>query len=226
MVTKYIRGVKRQRPPGVRLKTVWDPAPILVKLRNWGPIQSLTFDGLSRRTMLLFLLATGQRLQALYQMRRSDLDWDEVTLRIVYTTRLKTNDPIMSPLRLNFRKHEVEELCVFSHLKAYTEDTRSARASPHVFATCKTPGRRASSATISRMVKSTLTMLGISTDYTAYTARHASTSAAARMSVPLSTIMASAGWSRESTFTRFYDRPLHVPTPEVVTDFIPHIMGE
>ena len=36
----------------------------------------------------------------------------------------------------------------------------------------------------------------------------ASTSKAKEEGAPLSTIMQAAGWSRQSTFTKFYDKPL------------------
>ena len=225
LMTKFVRGTKRKRPPGGKIKTIWDPAPVLGTLKAWGNIPSLSFERLTRRTMVLFLLATGQRLQALHKLLRGDCQWGEGTLKVTYSTKLKSNDPIANPLILNFLKHQEEELCIYSHLKAYETDPRSLKAAPYMFATVKQPGLRASAATISRMVKSTLTMTGVDEQFTAYTARHASTSAADRMNVPLGTILAAAGWANESTFARFYKRPVHVDQVEIETDFIPHIVG-
>ena len=224
-MTKFVRGTKRKRPPGGKLKTIWDPAPVLDHLKAWGDIPSLTFDALTRRTIVLFLLATGQRLQALYLMLRKDLTWGEDRVTIAYSSRFKSNDPVTNPLILNFVRHEEEELCIYSHLKAYIADPRSAMAQPYVVSTIKQPAHRASATTISKLVKSTLIMTGVGEEFTAYTARHASTSAAARANIPVSTILASAGWAAESTFARFYQRPLQVVETIINTDFIPHIVG-
>ena len=38
--------------------------------------------------------------------------------------------------------------------------------------------------------------------------RSASTNAAISMNVPIDTVMKTAGWSRESTFSKYYKKPL------------------
>ena len=225
LICKYMKGVRREKPPQTRLDDVWDPIPVLHYLQGWGPIANLDLDRLSKRTMVLFLLATGQRLQALHLMLRPDMVWTEDTVRIRYTQRLKSNDPIDKPLLLRFDKRENENLCVFSHLKAYTEDKRTQPAAPFVFATIKVPTHRAKSDTLSNYVKQTLRLAGVHEQYTPYSIRHASTSAAARMNIPIGEILKSAGWSRESTFARFYNRPLHAPAGALAeTDFIPTLL--
>ena len=226
LIVKFVKGTKRKRPPGGKIKSIWDPVPVLNHLRAWGDIQSLSYDRLTQRTLLLFLLATGQRLQALFLMLRKDMAWGENCLTITYSTRMKSNDPSTNPLVLNFTKHVDEELCIYSHLKVYVADPRSFKAEPYVVSTIRQPSHRASANTISKIVRNTLTILGVAEEYTAYSARHASTSAAARANIPIPTILASAGWAAESTFAAFYQRPLHTDTPDVVnTDFIPHIVG-
>ena len=174
--------------------------------------------------MLLFLLATGQRLQALHLMKRSDIQWEDTFLRIQYTDRLKTNDPVDNPLRLMFSQHEELSLCIFSHLKAYLAREETQTAAPYVFSTVKLPTVRASAATISRQVKTAVRQVGVGEEYTAYSSRHATTSAAARNNVPLNTILQSAGWTRETTFSRFYNKPLVTPPCMEETNFIPSLL--
>jgi integrase len=174
--------------------------------------------------MLLFLLATGQRLQALHLLKREDIHWEDTCLRIQYTEKLKTNDPNVNPLKFMFEQHEELSLCIYSHLKAYLAREETLPAAPYVFSTVKLPTVRASSATISRQVKATLRQAGVGEDFTAYSARHATTSAAARNNVPLNTILQSAGWTRETTFSRFYNRPLVTPPCMEETNFIPRLL--
>ena len=47
--------------------------------------------------------------------------------------------------------------------------------------------------------------------FTPYSTRAAATSTAARASVPIQTILKTAGWSRESTFAKYYKKPLSNP---------------
>ena len=224
VIARFIKGTRRLRPPGGKVTHVWNPLTVLHHLQGWGPTAKLSLQQLTRRTMVLFLLATGQRLQALHLMKRSDLQWEENTLKIKYSDRLKTNDPVDSPLVLLFKRHTEQDLCVFAHIEAYLANINTAPAAPYVFSTVKLPTSRASSATISRQVKATLTSAGIEENFTAYTARHASTSAASRANIPLNTILQSASWSRESTFSRFYNRPLLESPPMEETNFIPSLL--
>ena len=224
IIARLLKGTRRLRPPKGKVKHVWDPVPVLHHLQAWGPIPGLTLEQLTRRTMLLFLLATGQRLQALHLMRREDIQWEDTLLRIQYTERLKTNDPTDNPLRFMFTQHEEQSLCIYSHLKAYVAREETLPAAPYVFSTVKLPTVRASSTTISRQVKTALREAGVGEEYTAYSARHASTSAAARNNVPLNTILQSAGWTRETTFSRFYNRPLVTPPTMEETNFIPRLL--
>ncbi len=50
--------------------------------------------------------------------------------------------------------------------------------------------------------------------FSAHSARHASNSAAKRLGVNMEVILKTAHWSAESTFARFYDRPLLDSGPE------------
>ena len=225
-IARYVKGTRRQRPPGTKETYVWDPIPVLRYIQDWGPIAGLTPEQMLRRTLVLFLLATGQRLQALHLMKRIDCQWEEDSLKIKYSERLKTNDPKSNPLILMFYKHEIEELCVFTHIKSYLAVAGNTSAAPYVFATVKAPARRATQATIARHVKKTLHLAGVGGNFNAYSARHASTSAAARSRVPVDSILKSAGWSRETTFSRFYKRPLRVTPILEETNFIPNILGD
>ena len=223
-IARLIKGTRRLRPPKSKIQHVWDPVPVLHHLQAWGPIQGLDLEQLTRRTMLLFLLGSGQRLQALHLMKRADIQWEDTFLRIQYTERLKTNDPTDNPLRLMFSQHEDLSLCVYSHLKAYLAREETQSAAPYVFSTVKIPTVRASPATISRQVKTALRKAGVGENFTAYSARSATTSAAARNNVPLNTILQLAGWTTETTFSRFYNRPLVTPPNLEETNFIPSLL--
>ena len=63
--------------------------------------------------------------------------------------------------------------------------------------------------TISRWIKQTMKVAGINTTvFKAHSTRGAATSAAKASNVPVQVIMNAAGWRTDSTFARFYDRPV------------------
>ena len=69
------------------------------------------------------------------------------------------------------------------------------------------PHQAVSPDTVSRWIKTTLVAAGIDTSkYSAHSTRSASTSAAKEHSNSITTIMKSAGWSQESTFSKFYSK--------------------
>lgn len=72
------------------------------------------------------------------------------------------------------------------------------------------PFKAVSKSSIARWVKTVLTDAGISMAiFTPHSTRAASTSQANRSSVPLDTIMKTAGWSQTSTFAVYYNKPPH-----------------
>ena len=219
LITRFLKGVSNLRPSRPRYTQTWDPSGVLLFLKAWGPTDELPLDKLTKRLLLTFLLATGQRLQALHHLKAEDISWGPEECTIVYTTKLKTNDPQKNPLQLHFRKYSDSALCIYSHLLQYLPKTAAAR--PYVIGTIRAPHTRASPDT-SVSVRETLTDAGVDTKaFTAYACRHASMSAASRGNVPTSLIMQSAGW-RSTTFSRFYDRPVQ---PSSETNFIPQILS-
>ena len=71
------------------------------------------------------------------------------------------------------------------------------------------PFKRVSRDTISRWVKLVLTDCGIDTSrFKPHSTRAASTSAASNASVSLEDILHTTGWSSESTFAKFYNKPI------------------
>ena len=63
--------------------------------------------------------------------------------------------------------------------------------------------------TISRWLKQVLDYAGVDTHvFKSHSTRAASTSAAKAQDVPLDQILEAAGWSKEATFSKFYDKPV------------------
>ena len=105
-------------------------------------------------------------------------------------------------------------LCFVKYLKRYEKVTERFRNnsnynSNRLFLSYIKPHRPVSSSTIARWVKSVLTLSGIDTEsFSAHSTRAAASSAAARARVTLKDIMNAADWTNESTFKKFYHKPV------------------
>ena len=71
------------------------------------------------------------------------------------------------------------------------------------------PYKPVSRDTVTRWVRSVMSLAGIDTStYSAHSTRAASVSAASRASVKLQDILDTAGWSSAYCFAKFYDKPI------------------
>ena len=82
-----------------------------------------------------------------------------------------------------------------------------------LFICLRKPQKEVSGSTIGRWVKNYLSLAGVNShNFSAHSTRGAAASKAASLGVPIDSILATASWSSQSTFARFYHRPLDAPT--------------
>jgi len=133
-------------------------------------------------------------------------------VEIMIPDRIKTSRPgnFQPLLTLPFLPDR-PKICVATTVLAYISRTKDIRAKEkRFFVTVKRPHRSASSQTLARWIKSCLSQAGIDTKlFSAYSTKHATTSAAVLKGVDIDTIRQTAGWSKKSNvFARFYNRPV------------------
>ena len=95
-------------------------------------------------------------------------------------------------------------------LKQYVKLTEPIRAGHDpLWLSYSKPFKPVSRDTVSRWIKNVLEKAGVNTKvFSAHSTRAAATSAARSNNVSINTIMDAAGWSRESTSRKFYDKPV------------------
>ena len=123
---------------------------------------------------------------------------------------LKTSRPGDHLSELVFVAYPTDRrLCVVTSIVCYLERTCAFRGPfTGFFLTTKPPIRVASRDTLRRWTKDIMRSAGIDLNiFSPHSTRSASTSKAA-LKLPLATIISTVGWSRESTFTKFYKRPI------------------
>lgn len=211
-VKRFCKGVSILKPSKPKYALTWDPDPVVAYLKTLTPHSSLDIKILTRKLATLMTLATASRVQNLALIKRANIILTNPVI-IKIPDRIKTSGINRTQPSMVF--HVFEEcpaLCIASLLRIYIEKTKLLVPSDSdtLFITFGKHPRAASAQTISRWIRQTLAAGGIDTSiFTAHSVRHAATSSAMRLNVPLDEIHRSAGWSKNSsTFAKFYNRPL------------------
>ena len=125
------------------------------------------------------------------------------------TELLKSSRQNFHQANLSFPLFDDIKVCVKRVLETYLEKTLMHRDSEKVFISYRAPYQPVSTATISRWIKLGLAMAGVDmTRFTPHSTRSAAASKGAAAFVPVDNILKVAGWSQESTFRKFYQRPI------------------
>lgn len=210
LVARFLRAVFQDRPSFPRYHTTWDPELVLNYLRRFESDAELPLIHLSSKVTVLMLLLSGQRGQTLHLLdtRNMTVTDSRITFRI--GDPLKTSRPGAHLSELKFDAYPPDKrLCVVTSIVNYLDRTKHIRgAITGFFLTTKPPIKVASRDTLRRWTKSIMKAAGIDLNiFSPHSTRSASTSKAARK-LPLSTIVSTIGWARESTFTKHYQRPI------------------
>ncbi len=214
-VCKFMKGIANLNPPKHRYVDIWDPEVVLKTLRSWSPAQSLSFHMLSLKTVMLVLLVTGKRPQIITKLHTDNMSITKNSYKfILEDTDLKEGRRGYKPDRVELRKYPADKrICIYHYITAYLHRSLEFRGKEKlVFITSVKPFKKVSQDTVSRWIKSVLNHSGIDTTvFTAGSVRSASTSKAKRQGAPVEEVLRAGGWSRVTTFTEFYDRPVRTP---------------
>lgn len=184
------------------------------------PNNRITLECLTKKLITLLALVTAHRFQSFSLIRLQNIIFfDTGQVQIFIPENIKTSGAGKVQPCLQFPLFpQNPNICVVTTLLEYIERTTDLRSTEndYLFLTYSRPYHRASAQTLSRWVKTTLKTAGINTDiFSAYSIRHASTSAAFRRGVPIDTIRKTAGWTEHSeTFFKFYNKELVPPANE------------
>lgn len=210
LVSRFMKAIFQDRPSFPRCHTTWDPQLVLNYLMSLGPDNELPLIQLSGKVTVLMLLLSGQRGQTLHLLdtRNMTVSESRVTFRI--GDPLKTSRPGAHMSELIFDAYPSDKkLCVVTSIVNYLDRTKYIRGTiTRFFLTTKPPIKLASRDTLRRWTKSIMEAAGINLNiFSPHSTRSASTSKAA-LKLPLSTILSTIGWAKESTFTKYYKKPI------------------
>ena len=208
-VRQFIKGVFEKRPAFPKYSSTWDVNLVLEYIESYYPHEKLALRELSYKLVMLLALLSGQRLQTLHSLSLSSLKVSDSRWVFSVDVPLKQTrkGKHLAPLEfLAFPQNN--KLCVVSVLKEYVRRTKDVRGSEtKLLLSHQKPHKHVSKDTLARWLTVVLNKAGVDTQqFGAHSTRAASTSAAATCGVPVDVLLRAAGWSSESTFSRFYKK--------------------
>ena len=151
-------------------------------------------------------------MQTVHLISLSDIHFPDDGCTIHITEKLKQSRPGFHPQPLQLPYYaEDKTLCVVTCLREYIDRTAEFRSegerSDKLLLCYQQPHRPATKDTIARWLKIVLIHAGI-TSFAPHSFRGASSSAMLKSDVAVQDMLTVAGWSKVSTFKRFYNKPL------------------
>ena len=157
---------------------------------------------------MLLALTSGQRAQTLHKLKIDDLEITKTKAEFRISGALKTK--MKGSAVVSFKAYPERELCVVGLIDRYLERTKEIRdGEDQLLISFQKPHKAVSIDTVRRYLLTVLELSGIDTSiYKPHSTRSAATSKAKAKNVPIDSFLEAGMWSTESTFSKFYDRPI------------------
>ena len=206
---KIMKGVFELRPSFPRYASTWNVDVVFDYLELLVPHDKLTLKELTLKLVILIAVLSGQRCQTVanLSLRSMKLTDEKCTFIIDFCVKQTRRGKHLAPVEL-LAFPDNNALCAVSVLREYLKQRKSIRKDmDKLFIAHQKPHKAVSTDTIGRWIRDGLTRAGIDTvQFGAHSTRAASTSAAVSRGAPVDAVLKAAGWSAESTFTKFYKK--------------------
>lgn len=212
LACRYLKGVFNKIKPVPRYNNIWSVGTVLDYLSLFWPLDEINLKELTLKLVMLIAITTGQRCQTLTFLDLSEqyMQKNDKCFNFALTGHLKQDKPGQVFGNVCLYKYPVRELCVYETLNYYISTTEKLRNSTKLLVSFIKSHRAMTSSTIWRWIKIVLGQAGTDTErFSGHSTRCASTRKAL-LSVSTDVILATAGWTEESTFRKFYNEPVAV----------------
>lgn len=211
-----MRAIFNMRTPKPKYQEFWDVDILLKFIKNLGDNNNLSFKMLSCRLVALLALTSAGRAPELNQLNMKFMSdsGNCISFKLSKPTKsYKPGNPLHSFV---FNAFETGSLCVVECIRPYLEQTSRFRdISDNIDRSWLSlnyvkPHHPVTTSSISRWLKTIMAEAAINTNQLkAHSTRSDSVSKAYFAGVSVSDIMQQADWAKESTFARFYCKPIH-----------------
>ena len=209
LIKQFMKGIANSRPSLPRYNCTWDVKTVLTFLETLYPLDSLSLKLLTYKLATLMALCTGQRIQTLHSMQIQYIELTSEYMKIRIRKLLKQSKPGKHLPEIYIEKYPLDSLCVVNTMQFYLKQTENKRNhSGGLFIGINKPHNPVTKATLAKWIKKTLAISGIDMNmFCPHSIRGASTSALVGR-IPIETILRTAGWTKDCTFRKFYNRPI------------------
>lgn len=127
MVSRFSKGVYKQKPPRPKYDSTWDTEQVLQFIKNI-PMDTASLKEMEEKVATLLIIATAQRFQTLALIRIKNIEVESKEIKIKISDLTKTSKPrrVQPELVLPFFA-EAGELCVASAILKYMKRTEKLR---------------------------------------------------------------------------------------------------
>lgn len=211
IVIRFMKGAFELRPSFPRYIETWDVTGVLKYLQKQHPVSKLSLKELTMKVVSLLAILSGQRCQTLKALNITNVLLSDDKCVFYIVELLKTSKPGKHFGRLELLAYKPDDsLCIVKCVKSYLEKTDKIRgAHQQFFVSYNKPHAPVTSDTIGRWIKNVLDECGIDIKtFSAHSTRSASTSAAKFKQIPIEDILSAGGWTKETTFSKYYNKPI------------------
>lgn len=205
-----MKGIFHSNPPKPKYSMTWNVDVVLDYIDRLGNSEDLSLPVITRKLSVLMALTTLLRVSEIASISRGSIRISDgrATFSLSKPRKAQRSGPLHSFTIKSFPDRP--NVCPVSCLGFYlykSDPVRNAASADSLFITTKGPFKAATGATLGRCIKDVLKDAGIDTlRFSAHSTRGASASRAAKIGIPVDSILETAHWSSQSTFTRFYHR--------------------
>ena len=211
-VKRLMRGIFRSRPPRPRYgQYIWKVDKVLAYLESLGSNRFLSLKQLTLKLTMLLALTAAKRCNELSRLDCRYMHFsgtDKVQFTIPHLVKNGKPNSMITFLRFK----ENRKLCVLECLNEYlvkTEQYRESREQNLLLLSFIKPHKPIKPCSVARWLKLVMMWSGIDVSvYKAHSTRSAACSKVINKGVSCAEILRTADWSKQSTFTKFYNREL------------------
>lgn len=213
LISRFLKGVYKQKPTAPRYSSTWDVTPVLEYLGKLHPLALLQHKEVGEKVATLLMLTTAQRLQTLALINIDNISISSTRMVIKVPEQIKTSklNAYQPEITLNVFKEDLK-ICPVSVDTEYLNFTQPWRndTNKNLFISSMKPHGIVTAQTLGHWIKSMLKKAGVDTDqFSAYSTRHAAVSTAYQRGVDIDTIKRTAVWSKRSQmFAKVYNKPI------------------
>ena len=207
-------GVDKLRPKTPRILRTWKVETVLTYIKTLGENDNLSWHLFNKKLVTLLALSNYKRASDIFILdtRFCVVEDDLITFHLKETPKQHREIGVLPPPVHFARFLENELLCPVEGLKKYltmTDQYRISSASTRLMLSHVGKHNPVSRDTIRRWLKELLAAAVIDTSlYQGHSIRAAALSNDKQKGVSIKDILKSGGWSRESTWQRFYNKQI------------------